>query len=187
MIPTTTAKQLIRQEMRKNRRALDNQFVTQASLKLFKNLKPIIDKCENIAIYYAANNEISLQPVIEYLIQTNKQVYRPIAIKSSRIMKFELVSDTHEYDIFVDENYVSNQTIECYNLDLILLPLIAVNASGYRLGQGGGYYDNTLANNKTTILCGVGYQWQLINNLPYDALDVPLHIFANEQEILYFT
>ena len=115
MIPTTVAKQLIRQEMRKNRRALDNQFVTQASLKLFKNLKTIIDKYENIAIYYAANNEISLQPVIEYLIQTNKQVYRPIAKKSSRIMEFELVSDTHEYDIFVDENYVSNQTIECYN------------------------------------------------------------------------
>ncbi len=72
--------------------------------------------------------------------------------------------------------------------DLLLLPLLACDHQGCRLGAGGGYYDRTLvdASYKNTYLLGVGFHFQLLPLLPSEAHDVRVHAFLSEEGIVTF-
>lgn len=65
--------------------------------------------------------------------------------------------------------------------DVILVPLLGVDTAGTRLGQGGGYYDRTLAALRAVrpvVAVGIGWDIQLIDMLPADPWDAPLDALA---------
>lgn len=59
--------------------------------------------------------------------------------------------------------------------DLILCPLLAFDIRGGRLGQGGGYYDRTLAKRPGAAFVGLAYAGQEVDRLPMEPHDIPLH------------
>jgi len=74
--------------------------------------------------------------------------------------------------------------------DLILVPLIAVDGRGTRLGRGKGHYDRVLAplKRKGARLIGVGWPLQrLSEDIPRDPWDVPLDGFASPERVEYFS
>jgi 5-formyltetrahydrofolate cyclo-ligase len=74
--------------------------------------------------------------------------------------------------------------------DLILVPLIAIDSHGTRLGRGKGHYDRALSRLKRTgaRLVGVGWQLQrLTETIPTDPWDVPLHGFASPDGVEWFS
>ena len=73
--------------------------------------------------------------------------------------------------------------------DLVLLPLIAVDRKGTRLGQGKGHYDRAAAElrNQGALLIGIGWSVQLLDSeIPADAWDLPLDGFASPQGLEMF-
>ena len=71
--------------------------------------------------------------------------------------------------------------------DIILVPLLAFDERGHRLGYGGGYYDRTLAayrdkGHEFTSL-GLGYEGQRLDKIPVGKLDQPLDIIVTEQKV----
>ena len=73
--------------------------------------------------------------------------------------------------------------------DLILVPLIAVDGAGTRLGRGKGHYDRVLAPLKRqgAKLVGVGWAMQrLVDDIPRDPWDVPLDGFASPDGLEWF-
>ena len=126
--------------------------------------------------------------IIQYCLRVHKKLYQPVAYKNSRIMLLEDFSAQRQ-EIFSPTEYFPSPSRQWYNLDLILLPLVAVDALGYRLGKGGGYYDATLGQltTKPPYLCGVGYSCQLLQNpLPHEIFDVKLDYFVSEQGLISF-
>ena len=78
---------------------------------------------------------------------------------------------------------VDGQRIELAELDVLLIPLVAYDARGARLGLGGGYYDRLLSTgsaNGKPLRVGVGYALQQAANLPLEDWDAPLHAILNE-------
>ena len=74
--------------------------------------------------------------------------------------------------------------------DLILVPLIAIDGNGSRLGRGKGHYDRALRDLRKTgaKLIGVGWQLQrLEREIPVDPWDVPLHAFASPEGLEWFS
>jgi 5-formyltetrahydrofolate cyclo-ligase len=73
---------------------------------------------------------------------------------------------------------------------ILLLPLLAFDASGYRLGYGGGYYDRTLEDMKspvsTVLAVGIAYQAQQIDAVPHSALDQRLDWVVTENSTHQF-
>lgn len=70
--------------------------------------------------------------------------------------------------------------------DIILMPLVAFDASGNRLGQGAGHYDRALAQRPNALRIGIGWSVQAVDNLPADPWDLPLDAMLTEQEWLVF-
>lgn len=72
----------------------------------------------------------------------------------------------------------------CGTIDVTVAPLLAVNANGYRLGYGKGYYDGYLKGVKT-LRVGYGYDFQR-DEFPEDEWDEPLDAFVSEKGVYYF-
>ncbi len=166
----------------------NREFATKA---LAENLSAILSNYDKIAIYHANANEIDLSIAIKYLVAKNKSVYQPIAYKSNKIMRFELLKNNQLSQIFYPDEYPINNEISWQDLDVILMPLLAVDKYGHRLGKGGGYYDYTLSGikklKKRPILIGVGFQCQLLNEaIPVEEWDINLDYFASEIRLINF-
>lgn len=80
------------------------------------------------------------------------------------------------------EPHPNATSITITNADLILVPAVACDAQGYRLGYGGGYYDRLLgsfaAASKPTI--GITFEFAFLQQLPVDAWDKPLNSICTE-------
>lgn len=70
-------------------------------------------------------------------------------------------------------------------LDLILVPALAVDANGYRLGYGGGFYDRFLKSCKA-FSAAVVYEGFVVDELPHDTYDVPIDYIVTNGKRLTF-
>jgi 5-formyltetrahydrofolate cyclo-ligase len=71
--------------------------------------------------------------------------------------------------------------------DVLLVPMLAFDADGYRLGYGGGYYDRTLAglrSRATPVAVGIAYAGQRVDRVPRDELDEPLDWVVTESGVI---
>ncbi len=70
-------------------------------------------------------------------------------------------------------------------IDLLVVPGIAFDKQGYRLGYGKGYYDRYLSEKKPQFAIGLAYNFQLLESLPHDKHDAKMDAIATEDGILY--
>lgn len=183
-----SAKQLLRQNTILESAKLSIEDRHKFESVVLKNLFPLIDAADSIAVYHAYGTEFSLDKVIEFCLHKGKKLFQPVAYRESRVMKLEAYNPAVK-KIFSNPDYIPPFSIEWYNLDLILLPLVAVDDSGYRLGKGGGYYDTTLSNlpKSKPKLCGVGYSCQMLDiELPRESFDIRLDYFVSENGLTRF-
>jgi len=184
------AKQLLREEIKQKCKEIKEIHAQVAATHLRNNIQPLIDRANHIAIYHAYLWEISLAPIIKYAQKKGKPLYQPIAYKHTKFMKCDVYNPSLT-NIFYPPEFVLQDEMPWYNLDLILLPLVAVDKNGYRLGKGGGYYDTTLLDisksKSHSILCGVGFESQLVEVVPKHEWDIKLDYFASDKELIKFT
>jgi 5-formyltetrahydrofolate cyclo-ligase len=73
-------------------------------------------------------------------------------------------------------------------LDLVIVPALAYDRRGYRLGRGQGFYDRFLAQAQFRgVAIGLAFKEQVTERLPTTANDVPVHLLVTDEEVLRFT
>lgn len=135
-------------------------------------------QAQNIALYLPFGGEVDLTALLH---SHGKQFYLP-SIKQKQMQfhlyKEDLMLDLHPYGIQQPKFMPSLKPAQ---LDLCLMPLVAFDLHGNRLGMGGGFYDRYFEHNRLTELAGVGYQFQQQNKLPAHSWDVKInHIFTEQ-------
>lgn len=131
------------------------------------------------AVYKAQGSELSALPLAEALLERDLDLALPVAIAPDEPLEFRrwLPGDALEMD--VSGVPAPLPLAEAVTPDVIFVPLLAIDARGYRLGQGGGYYDRTLARLRgqqpLPWFIGLCYVGQLVENLPDDVHDERLH------------
>lgn len=183
-------KSIIRKEMIIKCNHLSNNYRINASREILANVFDLLKEEYKIAIYHAFDHEISLKYIIDFALKKKISIYQPISYKSSKIMFLDSY-DKDNNSIFFPYTYTFRDKISWDNVNIIFIPLVAIDKYGYRIGRGAGYYDHTLSFLKDRIekpvLCGVGYSCQLLNEtIEPESWDVKLDAFLSEKEFLKF-
>ncbi len=86
-----------------------------------------------------------------------------------------------ELGSFHIEEPTGNNCVNPAEIEVIIVPAVAYDRNGNRLGRGKGFYDRLLSNTNA-VKIGVGYDFQLFESLPTESHDIPVDIIITESE-----
>ena len=128
-----------------------------------------------VAVYRAIGSELDVEALSRALIEAGRELCLPVVIERDAPMIFRRWSPGEPLEL--DEAGVPAPfpLAEVVDPHLILAPLLAFDARGGRLGQGGGYYDRTFAARPDVTRIGFAYAGQEVADLPAEPHDIRLH------------
>lgn len=175
-------KSLIRKQLKEKRNKLSNELIIKNSkiacinvLNFLKDKKP-----KSIGLFYPIRNEIN--PLL--LTDLLNDVYFYLPKVENKYMNF------HEFSkdsILLKSNYgISepfNNTIN-NSLDYYIIPGLAFNIKGERIGYGGGFYDKFFDLNQRSVLIGFCFDFQIIENIKSENHDIKLDYIISEKRVV---
>ena len=133
-------------------------------------------------------SELDTLPIIHTLWQSGKHCYLPVADPVRKgLMYFALYQPKdplikNQFGIL--EPAPNARRIPNWALQLVIMPLVAFDTQGNRIGSGCGYYDRVFAHKTnwphTPILCGVAYDCQQVDPFSPEPWDVPMDYIITE-------
>ena len=130
--------------------------------------------------------EVRTKPLIEHALSENKNVMIPIYHGVDKPPSHSLIHDLDSLEMtqFGIEQPTEEAVIpsEVHNADLILVPCIAVDRSGNRIGMGGGFYDRIL-NQLSITKIALAFDFQFIDSLPSEEYDIKINLVVTEKGV----
>ena len=194
LAPASAASEKIqlRKRMRAQRRQLEPLAHAQAANAVLTHAlsRPWFASGKRVAAYWAAGSELSLKPLLVLLLARGVLVYLP-HVGTEGDMQFLRYHDEAsltlgKHGILAPVSHLGPDRAP--RLDLILLPLLAFDVQGHRLGQGGGYYDRylqTLAA-ATPLRVGIAFHFQKVDAVPAEPFDQMLHAVITDLGVFGF-
>ena len=172
-------KESIREKLKIKRKYFQYYQREMADCAIADNFMNAFSKYESFFIYNSFSTEASTKLIIERLREAGKKVYLP-RIDGGRMVAVPY-GETVKGEFGIEE-----PTGQPYDgdIEITVIPLLAVNERGFRIGYGKGYYDKYLKNAKTKKV-GLGYYFQT-EHFKEDEWDVPLDLFICEKGIYYY-
>ena len=166
-------KQQLRKEMLIKRAKLNLSYRIAYDLWICNELEQIIsDKnCKVVHAYLPMGKEINIIPLIEGLLSKNITVVIPKTLPKRKLENRILTSLTAIEKGVFGTTHPSNPDEYRGSLDFIIVPGLAYDKTKYRLGYGGGYYDNFLVQHPKSYKIGIFYPAQQVENVPIETHD----------------
>ena len=165
----------------------------RAEQAVIRRLKPLVRRGKKIAAYWAMGSELNLSALFQTASERGATVYLPYIEPGRKRMWFTPYRANAQAERKRGRSRLhvpqfAGRKVRADRLDVMLLPVVAADRQGYRLGQNGGYYDATLARCRfgRPLRIAVGFSCQLADSLPHEAHDMPLHGFVSERHNLRF-
>lgn len=170
------------------RQDLSRKDVRQRSELIAENLFAMPDffRADVVHTYISSkNNEADTHEIIRFLLKEKKRVVVPIADKKNeQLLHSELFSLAElvggEYGILVPRMY---RPVPLHNLQAIIVPALAVDRTGNRIGFGAGFYDRFLKSVDIPTIVLV-YDFQVMSTVPTESTDIPVSFIVTEKEII---
>lgn len=180
-----------RRVVRRARRSLPTTVRDAAALAVRDALltDPALRHTRRIAAYFAQGGELDLAPFLDARHASGREVYLPRLMRSGRRMQFARYApglSLARNRFGIPEPSRDAATVAARFLDVVLLPLVAFDATGTRLGSGAGYYDRCFAYRASRrvwhgpLLIGVAFTCQEVPTLLRQPWDVPLDAVVTE-------
>lgn len=154
--------------------------IKQISSLIVKNIieSEIFQKAQDIMIFYPLKDEINLLGLLDI---SNKNFYLPrMNGKNLECCPYKKGDSLKvaKYNILEPQT----ECITCPKLDLIIVPALAIDMKGNRLGYGGGFYDRFLAKINTTTMVAVAEQL-VFKNIPSEEFDIKMDYLVTEKKV----
>ncbi len=183
-------KSKLRKEIIEKRNLLDENTVKSASKTIVKTLQslPDLKQAKIVLSYMPYGKEVDIRPLNQWILNQGKVLCLPRVINKTE-MEARAVNDISQgllkSGFGVLEPTYDNELIDTDKIELILVPGLAFDKTGNRMGHGNGYYDRFLASCSTnTILIGIAYAFQVFDSIPFDKYDVKVNKLITEKFIL---
>jgi len=191
----------VRRHMRRARRLLSVTQQRLAANQVAKQLTRamILRPGRRIGIYLALPGELNLQPTIQRAFALGCRLFVPHILSAVRgRMAFypftpQMRLRTNRWGIAELSSVVGQTPIRTIELDVVLVPLVAFDAQGHRLGQGAGFYDRHFARLQRSrqwrrpLLVGAAYSFQQVAALQIEVHDVNLDAVVTEKALVRIT
>jgi 5-formyltetrahydrofolate cyclo-ligase len=139
-----------------------------------------------VALYAPKASEVDTAELAARAAVRGLAVAYPRVVKGSRVLAFHLATADHLVGgVFgLREPPADAPVVPIERIAAIVVPGVAFDATGRRLGWGRGHYDATLARAPSLTTVGVAYRCQLLPRVPADATDVPVRLVITEDGIV---
>ncbi|MBI3774664.1 MAG: 5-formyltetrahydrofolate cyclo-ligase [Gammaproteobacteria bacterium] len=185
--------------LRAQRRALDPALRAAFNVRIAHHLtqSSLFLTSNRIATYWASRGEADPRLAVQRAWTQHKRVYLPVLLgplhNHLRFALFTSNSVLHNNRFGIPEPCVTHTQLQRgISMDLVLVPLVAFDNQGARLGMGGGYYDRSFAARLfrrswcKPRLIGVAYELQRVASLEQQPWDVRLDGVVTERQLYLF-
>jgi len=185
------SKRELREEALKARRSLTPEEVRLLSRKVHENLQtvPEFSAARTVASYVARKHEVQTAEILRRAMASGKKVIVPRSDLSSVSLRFHEIHALEELSpgaFGILEPATSSPVVSLAKSDVVLVPLVAWDFRGHRLGYGKGYFDRELKSRGRSLSIGLAFESQYRDTLPSTPTDVPMDVIVTDQRVLRF-
>ncbi|MBR3701600.1 MAG: 5-formyltetrahydrofolate cyclo-ligase [Clostridiales bacterium] len=184
-------KKKIRKEIRRRRRELSSKTLSAIDNSLPEFISAIGDKellktlknAKRIALYRAFDGEVPVDGLAKFFMDKGITCCFP-RIENDRMVFCDCISlDDSEFTVSslgIKEPDTSKPPVDPGDIDVVVLPALAYNEEGTRLGAGGGFYDRYIGSmgSARPYLLGICYEFQICSDVPSDGHDISADFIA---------
>ncbi len=179
----------IREEILRKLKEQREESRQKKSLQIKKKLfsQPLFLQSDTVMFYVAKREEVDTTVMIRDALKIGKKVVVPmILVNEKKIIPSQLLNPKKElekgpYGIYQPKKQFMRKVL-LKTIDLVIVPGVAFDRSGNRLGRGGGYFDRFLSKftKRNVPVFGLAFKFQILNKLPVFSHDIPVNklIFA---------
>lgn len=167
--------------------ARDKAGYDAAIMMRFFDLLSSLPPVETISAYHPMPVEVNCIPIVEALYDRGKHLCFPGRINPDHPQLVFKELSRQEYDACDKSDFFMPGRHHIVTPDLLLIPLIGFHRHGFRLGYGGGYYDQALyelRRQKNVIAIGLGYSLSEIKDHFYESHDEKMDFIVTEKQVL---
>lgn len=182
-------KNRLRSEIKTMRRGMNKEDKKILDDGVFENLLKCSEfvNAETVLVYKSTEIEVSTEKIIAYCLENSIKTALPRCFKNS-VMKFyyydgKAVLEKSAFGIY--EPY-ADESLEVRKFDsktVCIVPALAFDKDGYRLGYGGGFYDRFLAAHENIIPVGICYSGNIFGQLVRNEFDHKAAYVATEKNL----
>ncbi len=140
---------------------------------------------QKVAAYWPMSGELDIRPLLQSLQARKQACALPVVLEKAAPLIFRKWCPD---DVLVAGPHGTLHPREEAPIvipDLVLVPLLAFDQKGGRLGFGGGYYDRTLVNLPTVTTVGIAYDEQGVDEVPTDRLDQRMNWIVTPTRVIH--
>lgn len=180
----------IRKEIRRRRKLLSSKVLSEIDRSLPEfiaaiddpELKSRLKKAKRIALYRSYNGEVPVDGLARSFMEKGITCCFPKITDDKMIFVDckSLSDDSFSVSLMGIKEPVQDVPVDPKDIDVVVLPALAYNEEGIRLGAGGGYYDRYIGNAgaKRPYLLGICYEFQICSDVPYNDQDIAADFIA---------
>lgn len=169
-------KRELRRQIREQKRAMTPEEIESASQKLKEIFLETEQyrRAKTVYGYLPYNQEVRTVPILEQALADGKQVAVPKVYGDE--MRFIYLNDLTRVAVsdFGIPEPVEDGPVADDPTALVLMPGLAFDKEGHRIGYGGGFYDKFLAEEPEHPTIALCYTFQVVNELPTEEFDIPV-------------
>lgn len=183
------AKEELRKRLAAVRRALPAETRAAHARNMSQRLtaEPEFERCQVLLAYSALRFEIDSREVIEAAWARGKTVALPRIVADTRALTLHVYrpgDELEESGFVVKEPRADSERVDPAAVDVVLVPGLAFDQRGHRLGYGQGYYDRLLPTLPDAYRFGLCYELSLLVEVPAADHDVPVDALVTERRVL---
>lgn len=186
-----SGKKAIRERILKERVELCKAEREEKSAAICASLESIREyaNARSILFYMPIGGEADITPLIRKALKSGRVCALPKCASNRSLRMYTiscLESDVSPGAMEIPEPE-GDAACECFpdDLSVLIMPGVAYDRLGHRLGRGAGYYDRLFAGGgRTTLRIAPAYAFQVLPELPHEPHDAPVDIIVTEEEII---
>lgn len=182
-------KKILREQMLLERAQLSEENRKHYANNICNHLEKLCkERSPNVVhSFIPFRKEPDLFPFLSFLLKQEITIVAPKTLPNRKLNHFIFTGKTCLSTGLFGTLYPFGTPVYEGNLDIILVPGLAFDKNGFRLGYGGGYYDNFLKEHNESYKIGIAFPFQLVEKIPVTNHDISVDMLLTGNANLFFT